>query len=113
MPPNQAPLIADYAFIGDTRTGALVSSDGAIDWLCVPRFDGDPLFARLVGGPRSGAFRVGPAQRARLTGRRYHLLTATVATTWETEAGRLTLTEAMGRRRRRSPAPRHHAGPTA
>ena len=55
------PPIADYGLIGDTRTAALVSGDGAIDWLCVPRFDGEPLFGRLVGGPPAGTFRVGPA----------------------------------------------------
>ena len=56
--------IGDYGLIGDTRTAALVSSDGAIDWLCVPRFDGEPVFGRLVGGPPAGTFRVGPAGAA-------------------------------------------------
>ena len=89
------PPIADYGLIGDTRTGALVSSDGSIDWLCVPRFDGDPLFARLVGGPESGSFRLGPATPARVLLRRYRPGSATLETTWESEAGRLTLTEGM------------------
>lgn len=50
--------IGDYALIGDTRTGALISSAGSIDWLCVPCFDGEPLFARLVGGRESGYFSI-------------------------------------------------------
>lgn len=50
--------IADYALIGDTRTGALISSDGSIDWMCVPCFDGEPVFGRLVGGPKSGSFSI-------------------------------------------------------
>ena len=54
--------IGGYGLLGDTRTAALVSDDGALDWLCVPRFDGEPLFGRLVGGhPRA---RSGPARPA-------------------------------------------------
>jgi GH15 family glucan-1,4-alpha-glucosidase len=92
---DPAPAIADHALIGDTRTAALVTSDGAIDWLCVPRFDGTPLFGRLLGGPGAGTFRMGPADRARVIGRRYHPASATVSTTWHTATGRLTLTEGM------------------
>ncbi|HZC99551.1 MAG TPA: glycoside hydrolase family 15 protein [Actinomycetes bacterium] len=89
------PPIADYALIGDTRTAALVSADGAIDWLCVPRFDGDPLFGRLVGGPKAGTFRLGPAGRSRRSRRRYHPASATLETTWDTSTGRLVVTEGM------------------
>ncbi len=89
------PPIADYGLIGDTRTAALVSMDGAIDWMCVPSFDGDPLFGRLVGGPRAGTFHLGPAGRSRSSRRRYHPASATLETTWDTGTGRLVLTEGM------------------
>jgi hypothetical protein len=57
--------IGDHGLIGDTRTAALVTSDGTIDWMCVPHFDGSPLFGQLVGGPAAGSFRAGPAEPAR------------------------------------------------
>ena len=87
--------IADYGLLGDTRTAALVSSDGSLDWLCVPRFDGDPIFGRLVGGPDAGRFRLGPAIAATVVERKYRHHTATLETTWATPDGKLTLTEAM------------------
>lgn len=89
------PQIEEYALIGDTRTAALVAPDGAIDWLCVPSFDGTPVFARLVGGPAAGTFRLGPAGPATLTERHYRTDTATVDTTWSAAGGELTLTDAM------------------
>ena len=92
--PTAAP-IGSYGLLGDTRTAALVSDDGAIDWLCVPRFDGEPLFGRLVGGPPAGTFRAGPAGPATVVERRYRRHTATLETTWAVDGGRLTLTEAM------------------
>ncbi|MDQ7904364.1 glycoside hydrolase family 15 protein [Phytohabitans sp. ZYX-F-186] len=87
--------IGDYGLLGDTRTAALVSSAGAIDWFCVPRFDGEPVFGRLVGGPPAGTFRLGPATPAPVVERRYRRHTATLVTTWQVGGGRLTLTEAM------------------
>jgi hypothetical protein len=37
--PSPFPPIAEYAFLSNCHTGALVAPDGGIDWLCVPRFD--------------------------------------------------------------------------
>ncbi|MGC4749175.1 glycoside hydrolase family 15 protein [Micromonospora sp. DT201] len=93
-PPRPAP-ISDYGLLGDTRTAALVAGDGGIDWLCVPRFDGEPLFGRLIGGPEAGTFRVGPARPATVAERRYRQHTATLETTWAVGSSLLTLTEAM------------------
>jgi GH15 family glucan-1,4-alpha-glucosidase len=87
--------IADYGLIGDTRTAALVAGDGAIDWLCVPHFDGEPLFGRLVGGPAAGTFRAAPTNAGRPVARRYRPAAATLETTWDVDAAQLTLTDAM------------------
>jgi GH15 family glucan-1,4-alpha-glucosidase len=95
VPSGTPALIGSYGLLGDTRTAALVSDDGAIDWLCVPCFDGEPLFGRLVGGPPAGTFRVGPAGPATIVERHYRPHTATLETTWAVDGGRLTLTEAM------------------
>lgn len=98
-PAEGSPLsttpIGDYGLLGDTRTAALVSTAGAIDWFCAPRFDDEPVFGRLVGGPAAGTFRVGPAPPATLVHQRYRHLTATIETTWAVGERRLTLTDAM------------------
>jgi len=87
--------IEDYGLIGDTRTAALAAPDGSIDWMCVPRFDGRPVFGRLVGGDNAGHFTFGPARAAPVVSRAYRSDTPTLETTWECGAGRLTLTEGM------------------
>ena len=87
--------IEDYGLLGDTRTAALVGSDGSVDWMCVPRFDSQPMFGRLVGGDKAGRFRLGPPGHVELVSRGYRPESATLETTWQTGTGRLTLTEGM------------------
>ncbi|WP_434740467.1 glycoside hydrolase family 15 protein [Micromonospora sp. SH-82] len=50
------PPIDSYAFLSDTHTAALVAPDGAVEWFCVPRFDGDAVFARLLDRDVGGYF---------------------------------------------------------
>jgi GH15 family glucan-1,4-alpha-glucosidase len=100
VPPRVDPVRSDvpienYGLIGDTRAAALVSTDGAIDWFCVPRFDGEPVFGQLVGGRKAGTFRTGPSAPAAVVERRYRRHSATLETTWRVGQGRLTLTEGM------------------
>lgn len=37
-----------YGLIGNCQISALISENGAIDWLCLPRPDSPPLFGRLL-----------------------------------------------------------------
>jgi GH15 family glucan-1,4-alpha-glucosidase len=75
--------IDDYALLGDTRTAALVSRTGAIDWMCAPRFDGPSLFGCLVGGADAGTFVVRPpAGAGRPVGWAYESESSVMRTTW-------------------------------
>ena len=73
------PRIGDYGLLGDTRTAALVSERGSVDWLCFPRFDGEPIFGRLIAGKLGGSFAL-TVEGARVASRRYLDGTATIET---------------------------------
>ena len=53
------PPIADYAFLSNCHTGALIAPDGSVDWLCVPSFDSPSAFGNLLDRG-AGSFRFGP-----------------------------------------------------
>jgi alpha,alpha-trehalase len=84
--PSPFTPIADYAFLSDCHTGALVAPDGAIDWLCVPRFDSPSVFGMLLDR-QAGSFRVGPFGINVPASRMYEAGTNTVVTTWHTPTG--------------------------
>ncbi len=56
--PSPFPPIADYAFLSDCHTGALIAPDGAVDWLCVPAFEFPSVFGTLLDRG-AGTFRCG------------------------------------------------------
>lgn len=91
---SDIPPIKDYGFIGDTRTEALVSSNGSIDWMCWPRFDSEPVFGRLIDSERGGVFELGVAGGT-VAWRRYNRASAVLVTHWTAPLGEATLTEAM------------------
>jgi GH15 family glucan-1,4-alpha-glucosidase len=66
-----ASRIEDYGLIGNTRTTALVSRTGSIDWWCAPRFDSDACFAGLVGYDEHGTWAIHPTVRLHETRQRY------------------------------------------
>ncbi|MGH8954105.1 MAG: glycoside hydrolase family 15 protein [Microbacterium sp.] len=79
--------IEDYALLSDCRTGALVSRDGSIDWLCLPRFDSSSVFGALLGDPGHGCWTLRPSD-AGATSTRYYLSdTFILVTRWETAEG--------------------------
>lgn len=87
--------IEDYAFIGDLHTGALVASDGAIDWLCLPRFDSPACFAALLGSPENGCWTLAPEGAGRCTERRYRGDTMVLETSWTTAQGEVRVLDFM------------------
>jgi alpha,alpha-trehalase len=84
--PSPFTPIADYAFISDCHTGALIAPDGAIDWLCVPRFDSPSVFGSLLDRG-AGAFRLGPFGINVPSGRTYEPGSNTLLTAWKTPSG--------------------------
>jgi GH15 family glucan-1,4-alpha-glucosidase len=92
--PSPFPPIADYAFLSDCHTGALVAPDGAIDWLCVPSFDAPSVFGSLLDRG-AGAFRLGPFGINHPTTRIYEPGTNVLETTWRTPAGWIVVRDAL------------------
>jgi alpha,alpha-trehalase len=95
------PPIADYAFLSDCHTGALVAPDGSVDWLCLPAFDAPSTFGALLDRG-AGSFRFGPYGIRVPTDRSYVPGTNVMATTWHTPGGWVRVHDAlaMGPRRR-------------
>jgi len=84
--PSPFTPIADYGFLSNCHTGALVAPDGAIDWLCIPRFDSPSVFGSLLDRG-AGAFRLGPYGIHHATARVYEPGTNVLETTWRTPTG--------------------------
>ena len=92
--PSSFPPIADYAFLSNCHTGALVAPDGAIDWLCVPSFDSPSVFGSLLDR-QAGSFRFGPFGINHPTARAYEPGTNVFVTTWRTPNGWVVVRDAL------------------
>ena len=86
--------LEDLGLIGDGSTAALVGLDGDIPWLCVPRFDSEPLFCGLLDAGRGGGFVVAPDEVVEAR-QRYEPDTAVLVTEVRGPDGLLAVTDAL------------------
>lgn len=87
--------IEDYALIGDCHTAALVSKEGSIDWLCLPRFDSAACFTAILGDKKHGRWKIAPVGKVRAVHRRYREGTLILETTFVTDDGEATIIDFM------------------
>jgi alpha,alpha-trehalase len=90
---GESQPIANYGLLADCNSAALVDRDGSIDWLCLPRYDSDAVFARILD-PDGGHWSIRPAGEF-TSERRYLPGTLVVETTFTTDTGTVKLTDAM------------------
>jgi GH15 family glucan-1,4-alpha-glucosidase len=87
--------IEDYALIGNTLSAALVSREGSIDWLCLPRFDSSAVFAALLGDESNGQWKIAASDPQARISRAYRPGTAILETRFETDTGGATVIDFM------------------
>ena len=87
--------IEDYGIIGNTYTAALVSREGSIDWLCLPRFDSGSVFAALLGEPKHGRWLIAPVDALARVSRSYRGDTGILETRFETPEGDVKIVDFM------------------
>jgi len=100
---NEGRRIEDYALIGDGHTAALVADDGAIEWLCLPRFDGGACFASMLGDEEHGHWTLAPETTVTKVERRYRHGTLVLETEMTTDSGSIRIIDFM---------PHRHGNPT-
>src|SRR5215211_5265410 len=72
--------------------------DGAVDWLCLPRFDSPACLSALLGDERQGRWLIAPADRVHAKSRRYRPGTLVLETEFETSEGVARVIDFMPRR---------------
>jgi GH15 family glucan-1,4-alpha-glucosidase len=88
------PPIADYGFLSDCETTALVAPSGNVEWFCLPRIDSPSVFAAILDRD-AGGFRVGPADTMVPAARRYLPGTMVLETSWGTPTGWIIVRDAL------------------
>jgi GH15 family glucan-1,4-alpha-glucosidase len=88
------PPIAEYGFLSDCETTALVAPSGAVEWLCLPRIDSPSVFGALLDRD-AGSFRLGPTGMSVPAARRYLPGTMVIETSWGTGSGWMIVRDAL------------------
>jgi GH15 family glucan-1,4-alpha-glucosidase len=88
------PPIGYYSLLGDLRSAALLSKEGSIDWMCLPRFDSPWIFGRLLDWDRGGYFEVRPDGPAECD-RTYRTISNAMETRWWDGHRRLRVVDVM------------------
>jgi GH15 family glucan-1,4-alpha-glucosidase len=89
--------LEDLGLIGDGATVALVGLDGSIPWLCLPRFDSEPVFCGLLDRDRGGHFTIVPDELTQAR-QRYEADTGVLVTELRSPTGLVRLTDALALR---------------
>src|SRR5580700_9480837 len=92
---SMAARIEHYGFVGDLHGSALVSRDGSVDWLCMPRFDSAACMVALLGRDEHGCWAIYPAANVRSTTRRYRPGTLILETDYACDGGVMRITDFM------------------
>ena len=87
--------IEDYAVLSNCRSAALVSREGCIDWLCLPRYDSGSMFGALLGDDSHGGWSLRPTDPDATSTRHYDGDTFVLVTRWETATGVAEVHDAM------------------
>ena len=89
------PPIAEYGFLSDCETCALIAPNSNVEWLCLPRFDSPSVFGAILDRD-AGLFRLGPADVEVAAARRYLPGTMVLETSWGTSGGWIIVRDVLG-----------------
>jgi alpha,alpha-trehalase len=86
--------VGQHALLSDCTSAALVTADGSVDWLCLPRFDSPSVFGRLLDA-EAGHFLLAPAEAGATASWAYRPATLVLDTVWSCSAGELVVSDAL------------------
>ncbi len=84
----------NYGVIGNSKSAALISQTGSIEWLCLPDFDSSSEFAKLLDEEKGGEFAVLVTKGYTIT-QKYHTNTNILKTRFEKENDKFEFVDLM------------------